>query len=232
MCAYDPTETYKKISFRNIPHKVRLWKIEKILQNECRGKNVTNYVDIGCASGFITHRIKQLLRIPHAYGTDALSDYIKDAAQKYPDISFGIMNLNTRIAVNKEYDLVTCFETLEHVGRLETALSNIHQLTAVNGGICVISVPIETGFIGIIKYLLKVKIYRDKLNEIGEVHQKQYFKSLLKGEDISKYRNPQKDLWWDHFGFNDKTLENYFTKRNIKYKTKTFFTTRFIIINN
>ncbi len=231
MCAYDPTETYKKISFRNIPHQVRLRKIEKLLKKEIKGRHINSFIDIGCASGFITQKLKNLFSITDVYGTDALDDYIKDAAVKYPEISFEIMDLNKSTAVQKKFDLVTCFETLEHVGYLETALANIHQSINTNG-IALISVPIETGIIGIIKYLLKTKIYKDNFNEIGIQNKHKYYKSLIKGEDISIYRNQEKTLWWDHFGFNYKVIEKYFKMRNIKFKGSTFFTTRFIVIHN
>lgn len=231
MCAYDPTETYKKLSFRNIPHQVRLRKIERILKKEFKEKPISSFIDIGCASGFITQRLKELLNVKNVYGTDALQEYILKAKEKYPEISFEIMDLNKVIGQPKKYDLVTCFETLEHVGHLETALTNIQQSIATNG-LALLSVPIEVGMIGTVKYLLKTKVYGDKMNEIGSENQKQYFKSLLKGEDISIYRKKPKDLWWDHFGFNYKTIEGHFKKRGIKFKGITFFTTRFILIYN
>ena len=229
MCAYDPTETYKKLSFRNIPHQVRLQKIERILKKEFKKKPVDSFIDIGCASGFITYRLKELLKIRNASGTDALQEYITNAKNKYPGIAFEVMDLNKTIEQPGKYDLVTCFETLEHVGHLETALNNIHQSIATNG-LALLSVPIEVGMIGTIKYLLKVKVYGDKMNEIGTENQKNYFKSLLKGEDISKYRQKPKELWWDHFGFNYKTIEAHFKRQGIPFKGITFFTTRFIII--
>lgn len=229
MSAYDPTETYRKRSFRNIPHQVRLKKIDRLLTKAVKDRKVSDFIDIGCASGFITQRIKKLLNIESVVGTDALEEYIVAAKKSYPGISFTIMDLNQSITSPRRYDLVTCFETLEHVGNLETAIDNIYQSISQNG-IAVISVPIEVGVIGTIKYLLKVKVFGDKFNEIGPAHQKSYFKSLLKGEDISKYRQVQKELWWDHFGFNYKTIEKYLTRSGIKFEASTFFTTRFVTI--
>lgn len=231
MSVYDPTETYRKISFRNIPHQVRLKKIDRILKKKFGKNPVDDFIDIGCASGFITHRIKDLLKVKRAYGTDALEDYITNARKNYPGISFQLMDLNKTISTGEKYNLVTCFETLEHVGRLDVALNNILQMISKNG-IALISVPIETGMIGTIKYLLKVRVFGDKFNEIGPSRQKAYFRSLLRGEDISRYREQQKDMWWDHFGFNYKTIENYLEKRNVNFKATTFFTTRFIIIHH
>ena len=231
MSVYDPTETYRKVSFRNIPHQVRLRKIERILKKEFREKQVNSFIDIGCASGFITQRLKEILKVANARGTDAVEEYIVAAKNKYPEISFGLMDLNKQIDQPGKYDLVTCFETLEHVGHLETALENIHRSIA-NNGLALLSVPIETGVIGTIKYLLKVKVYGDKFNELGAANQKKYFRSLIKGEDISIYRQKQKELWWEHFGFNYKVIETYLKKRSIHFKGITFFTTRFILIYN
>jgi 2-polyprenyl-3-methyl-5-hydroxy-6-metoxy-1,4-benzoquinol methylase len=231
MSVYDPTETYRKVSFRNIPHQVRLRKIERILKTAFKEKQVKSFIDIGCASGFITHRLKGLLKADTVRGTDAVQEYITAARSSYPEISFDLMDLNKEIEQPGKYDLVTCFETLEHVGHLDTALQNIHRSIAKNG-MALLSVPIEVGVIGTIKYLLKVKVYGDKFNEIGPANQKKYFRSLLRGEDISIYRQKQKDLWWDHFGFNYRVIEAYLRKRNIRFKGITSFTTRFILIYN
>lgn len=231
MCSYDPTVTYKKLSFRNIPHQMRLKKIERILQRECKDGFSDSLMDFGCASGFITMRLKQLLKIRKAYGSDALEEYIQQAKKNYPEISFGVVDLNKEHRVPDRFGLVTCFETLEHVGHLETALDNILNSMAPNG-IALLSVPIETGLIGTLKFLLKVKVYRDSFHELGADNRKKYFKTLIRGEDISIYRKGARDLWWDHFGFNYKRIESYLQQRGIKFKGFTGFTTRFILIHN
>lgn len=230
MCAYDPTETYRKRSFRNIPHQVRLRKIEKILTRELRNRKVGSFLDIGCASGFITNRLKETLHIDCAYGTDAMEEYIENARKQYPAISFGVSDLNKPGVSTERFDLVTCFETMEHVGNLTNALDNFYASINSNG-VALISVPIETGMIGTVKYLLKVNVYHDKMHEIGEDQQKEYFRTLISGKDISIYRQKkQKDLWWDHFGFNYRAIENYFKEKNIPFKGMTHFTTRFILV--
>jgi 2-polyprenyl-3-methyl-5-hydroxy-6-metoxy-1,4-benzoquinol methylase len=186
-------------------------------------------MDIGCASGFITHRLKERLHFKDVHGSDALPEYIENAKKNYPSIDFSVSDLNKQEEAPVQYNLVTCFETLEHVGYLENALNNIYRSIEKNG-LALISVPIEVGVIGTIKFLLKVKVYGDKMNEIGKEHEKEYFRTLVKGKDISVYRSKQKDIWWDHFGFNYQTIENYFRQRNIKFRVTTFFTTRFILV--
>lgn len=77
MAIYDPTETYRKRSLRNVPHQARLKRIEAILKKETKNRTIRSYMDFGCASGFITSRIRQLLGIYDVHGSDSLQDYIK-----------------------------------------------------------------------------------------------------------------------------------------------------------
>ncbi len=232
MATYDPTETYRKRSFRNIPHQTRLKRIENTLRKETQNHKIYTYMDFGCASGFITSRIQQLLHIPDAYGSDSLQDYINSAVATYPNINFELINLNKPYTTPQQFDLVTCFETLEHVGHLSTALNTI--CTAIKpGGLGLLSVPVETGMPGIIKYLLKIKVLGNKedgLKEIGRENGNHYLRSLWKGEDISKYRNIQRELWWFHFGFDYKSIEAYLATKGINFYGFTSFTTRFIVI--
>ena len=232
MATYDPIVTYKKISLRNIPHQLRLKRIEKLLKKETKNKTINSYMDFGCASGFITARLKHFLHIPEVYGSDSLQDYINSAVHNYSDINFRLINLNQKNTLSETFDLVTCFETLEHVGNLTTALNTICNAIKP-GGLGLLSVPVETGLPGIIKYIAKVNLLGNKedgLKEIGRENGSRYLKSLWKGENISAYRNIQRDLWWFHYGFDYRSIERHLIEKNIPFQTFTSFTTRFILI--
>jgi 2-polyprenyl-3-methyl-5-hydroxy-6-metoxy-1,4-benzoquinol methylase len=112
MAVYDPTETYRKRSFRNILHQARLKRIEIILKGETKNRSIQSYMDFSCASGFITSRIKQSLHIPNVHGSYSLQDYINSAAGAYLDINFELINLNKQHIMPQQYDLVTCSEHL------------------------------------------------------------------------------------------------------------------------
>ncbi len=232
MATYDPTETYRSKSLKDLPHRTRLKRIENILAKEAQNRTINSYMDFGCASGYITSRIRQLLNIPEVCGSDSLQDYINSAATNYPHINFRLINLNKPQAILQQFDLVTCFETLEHVGHLDVALNTICNAIKP-GGVGLISVPVETGLPGIVKYWLQVKVLGNKedgLKEIGRDNGGQYVKSLLKGEDISRYRKETRDLWWFNYGFDYRSIETYLIARSISFQAFTSFTTRFITI--
>lgn len=67
-----------------------------------------------------------------------------------------------------------------------------------------ISVPIEIGLVGLIKYILKRYVLRYSLPvNCNDFH---YFKALLLGYDISRYRLPA-DGFGSHFGFDYRSLD-------------------------
>ena len=89
--------------------------------------------------------------------------------------------------------------------------------------------PIEVGFSGLIKYIIKRLIYRYKL--CLPVSDYKYIYALILGNDISKFR-PIQSGYSSHFGFNYKNVENlalsFFPSADIQ--AKTIFTTRILTI--
>ena len=78
-----------------------------------------------------------------------------DIARKlYPKFKFEYIDLNKINKFDERFDLITCFEVLEHVGNIEVAIDNLISSSKENSKI-IISVPIETGLIGLIKFLIK-----------------------------------------------------------------------------
>ncbi|MCH8569606.1 MAG: class I SAM-dependent methyltransferase [Balneolales bacterium] len=77
--------------------------------------------------------------------------------------------------------MVTCFETLEHVGDFNTALNNILGLCSP-GGAVIITVPIEIGPWGIGKFVVKRFVYGYSLHELNPVSTSEYFSTRLKGK--------------------------------------------------
>jgi len=116
----DHSRTYKVKSVRNAPHISRLKNILSFLDsnpNIC-GKS---YCDVGCSNGYITNIIMKRYRLSDVVGFDHSKDNLKVARKLYSAISFRNIDLNHSIVSNKKFNLVTCFETLEHVGNVECA---------------------------------------------------------------------------------------------------------------
>lgn len=218
----DHSLTYKKLSFRNFVHISRLNQLKKSI-NKFPIDKIKSFADLGCSNGYITNILSEIMPSSKAYGFDR-SENIGIANENYPHITFNKFDLNEKAINHESFDLVTCFETLEHVGDIQNALENIHQLSR---NFVFISVPIEHGFVGIIKYLLKRIFYRYSLEL--KCSDYTYFKSLILGRDISIHRE-QKNGYGSHFGFNYRLIDEFLQKNDVNYSAYNKLTTRYYFI--
>lgn len=223
----DHSLTYKRITLRNVVHIARLKKIISIVKSF---RNRNSFLDIGCSNGYITNIITKELNIIKAFGCDHNRDNLVIASKNYPNIHFYEVDLNKPQERDERFDLITCFETLEHVGNLSNALQNILNHRSLNSKI-LISVPVETGLIGICKFLLKV-FYNYKLTELDSNPSRiRYFFTLINpNQSISIYRNSNASGYSTHFGFDYKRIEAFLHDRNVEFKSTTFLTTKFYLI--
>lgn len=229
--AIDHSLTYKKRSFKNIVHRRRLQKIFNILRtNEVSGKG-NSFLDIGCSTGYITNLIEEEFKFSQGKGIDHSEENLEIARTQYGHLDFDYIDLNIAENLKSEkFDLVTCFETLEHVGNLNNALSKILSFPKENNSFVLISVPIETGFWGILKFLIKKIVYGYKLTELpNNVSSYEYFKSLLLGKNISIYRD-EREGWGTHFGFDYREIDEIFIKNGIAFQAFNNLTTRFYTV--
>ena len=125
----DHSKTYSLTDAKNIVHILRLRQIFGLLRGIVAGRRDMSLCDVGCSNGFITGRIKAELGLERVAGMDR-SDNVRLAQAQYPDVAFSVFNLNTIAqAPPARFDIVTCFETLEHVGSLGNALTNLLAMT-------------------------------------------------------------------------------------------------------
>lgn len=221
--AIDHSKTYQKLSFRNLPHILRL-RTQKKLLNKCK-QQINSYADFGCSNGYITNLITNIVKSKKTFGYDHSSN-IDIARKLYPKFKFEYIDLNKVNQFDEKFDLITCFEVLEHVGNIEVAIDNLISSSKENSKI-IISVPIETGLIGLIKFLIK-RIFFNYKFELKNT-EFSYLISLLLNKNISKYRT--KDTHYgSHFGFDFREVENYLKERKIKYSSFFELTTRYFII--
>ena len=221
----DHSKTYRLNDVRNIAHIMRLKNILKTLGARVPGK-VSTYADYGCSNGFITSQVAQRLGIPNVSGFDH-SDNVDVGAQLHPEISFQRLDLNVVHAELGKYDLVTCFETLEHVGNIESAIENVCRSRSPEGSLLV-TVPIEIGWIGFAKYVIKRFLFRYDLPL--QCTDRQYAKALLNGERISRFRPPAPG-YGTHFGFDYRDVDEILSNRvKVRFESWNSGTTRFYFI--
>jgi len=100
-------------------------------------------------------------------GFDANWENGLDIARKNfnnPSYEFHECHLPSDLEVRGEtYDLVICMETLEHLPD-ELLDGYLEKLRAASRGVMLITVPNETGLIFLGKFLIKLLVYREKMN--------------------------------------------------------------------
>lgn len=228
----DHSKTYQTKSLRHLPHRMRLKTILSLLDSRVSSGD-RSFADFGCSNGYITDIIARRYAIREAHGFDYEEEHAADARKTYPDITFGTANLNDPDP-SGSFDLVTCFETLEHVGDLESALTHLLSSTA-KGGLLFVSVPVEIGFRGLVKFLAKSVVYRSgyqsHLQELsqGDIGWR-YFWSLLLYKDISRFRE-KRTRWGTHYGFDYRVIDRFLAARGLRFSAINRFTSRFYLID-
>jgi len=120
-------------------HTKRYRAIKEML-NGCRGRAL----DIGCHSGDITKLIAEATG-GETHGLDISSAAIEYARRKYPDLHFRVTLAQSKFPeADGYYDLVTCFDILEHFSssEIEKIIQEIKRVLK-GGGYLIIGVPIE-----------------------------------------------------------------------------------------
>lgn len=124
---------------RNPPYKLKSF-LKKVLSFKKKG----TLLDIGCAYGLFLTYVH-----PHfeCYGVDISEHAIENAKKRLPkkiQLSVGsVENLNFK----HKFDVICCFDTLEHVSDLDLALKVI-KVHLKKGGIVVLLVPVYDGLMG------------------------------------------------------------------------------------
>lgn len=221
----DHSKSYRGLGMRAIGHRQRRHAIVKELKNINIPPNST-YCDLGCSNGYITDQLQTQFRL-RATGLDYKEDHLVIGRERYPKIEFGLVNLNEPCVDEKKFDLVTCFETLEHVGNINNAIHNILTRIAP-GGHGFISVPIEHGVRGIIKYLIKTIVFGYSLSEL-RISKKEYRKILFSGIRISTAR-PAAESYGTHFGFDYRDVDEKLSHLNVDFRAFNRGMTRLYLI--
>ena len=218
----DHSATYKSGRFLHWHHRARL---RQIIREVTRFREASSVADIGCSNGYVTNLLSEVCR-GDVYGFDRFRKVVDSARSAYPHIDFQRADLiDRRIGWGRAFELVCCFETLEHVGDLHLALENIFAAVE-NGGTLIVTVPVEIGFWGLAKYCVKTLIGYP-MDEI-DVGRGEYFLALLMDRDISKYRG-ESSGWKTHYGFDWRVLEKRISAAMRIEKSYTKYATRIIV---
>jgi 2-polyprenyl-3-methyl-5-hydroxy-6-metoxy-1,4-benzoquinol methylase len=153
------------------------------------------------------------------FGFDHSSLKLEEARKREISKSaFALCDLNTPFSTPADhFDIVTCFETIEHTGNYRAAFDNLVSATK-QGGLLIVSVPREVGIPGIAKFcarpLVRRRPYQRFFKNVSRMH---YVVNLLTGGNIEQFRKPAAKSWGAHLGFDYRNFEAYFVSQWIKF---------------
>jgi SAM-dependent methyltransferase len=206
-------ETYKGLGPASAVARRRLNRTLKVV-NSLEVSEVGELADFGCSNGFL---LSVLQAGPFRgkrwrfYGFDRSERLLVLARdKKLANTEFHQLDLNVPTDVWRErFDLVTCFETLEHTGSFETAVLNLYRACKVGGRI-VISIPNEKGIPGLLKYVGRKVVRRNPYGGFFEGRSELgYLWRLISNQRIDGFRHPPAEGWGPHLGFDSAVFETF-----------------------
>ena len=113
----------------------RLWHNHKItnLISLVNGKNFKRILDVGCADGTLTNKISRIFPHSKIFGVDVYTQAIAYGEKKYPHISFIVADAHKLPFLNNYFDLIICYETIEHVYDPHLVLKELRRVTKDSG---------------------------------------------------------------------------------------------------
>ena len=121
-------------------HRKRFELVEEMIES---AEAKSAILDLGCHGGTLTNHIAGFTK-SKVCGVDISENAIKYARGRYPNIEFKVADLNNGIPYpDKTFDLVTCFDVLEHVVNPSALLKEIKRVLKNNGSF-IIDIPNET----------------------------------------------------------------------------------------
>ena len=208
----DHEASYRGLTPRALLHRARLRSILRILDRASLGPS-GRLADFGCSNGFILSELRAS-RFAHPgwelWGFDHAPHYIEAASRRHlAGAHFVQLDLDVPDApLPREFDVVLCLETLEHMGSYRTGLRNIARATRP-GGSLVISVPNERGLPGLLKFFGRKILMRQTYEGFFRGRPEgPYVRALLRGSDLEAFRDPPRHGWAEHLGFDLRRFES------------------------
>ena len=114
---------------QRIWHKNKIRNASKIIQH----LSFNRCLDVGCASGFMISEIAKKFPDASYYGLDAYDGSIAYAKKQYPSITFKVANAEKIPYKDASFDLLVCYETIEHIEYPAKALKEMKRVLQKNG---------------------------------------------------------------------------------------------------
>lgn len=208
---YAAKQIFSNCSILRWSHESRFKKGIDIVQN----LKPSSIVDYGCGDATFLIFLKSLVKIKLGLEIDSNQlEHLKSRFKNETEFSFGHVSED----VKQQFDLVTCFEVLEHCSdeNILKVLDKLNLLCKKNGTI-LISVPIETGLTMVGKQAVRRLLGFKKIGTYEHTEYytfKEFFQMLFATEKTKINRRfvelnyqGEKFLTCGHKGFNWKMLK-------------------------
>lgn len=114
---------------QNLWHTQKIKTFKKIIDR----KKIKSVLDIGCASGYMSDKISQILPNSRVWGVDAYKEAVNFGKRKYPHIKFKVADAHDLPFQDNFFDLVVCYETIEHVSNPLKMLKEMQRVLKKDG---------------------------------------------------------------------------------------------------
>lgn len=105
----------------------------KVFEKLVGGKKFKKILDVGCAGGNMTNIISHIFPKSYIVGVDIYEKAINYARRHYPHIEFLVADAHHLPFKTSAFDLVVCYETIEHVLNPYKTLKEIKRVTNKGG---------------------------------------------------------------------------------------------------
>lgn len=205
--------TYKGVGPAAFVHRRRLRRTMRLFDRLERPEE-GRLADFGCSNGFILSVLQsEVFRRKgwRFFGFDRSERLLMLAeAKNLPNTEFHRFDLNVRSdAWRDRFDVVTCLETLEHVGNYRNAVLNLYEACKPGGRIA-ISIPNERAFPGLVKYVARPLVRTRPYGDFFEGKSRlEYVWRLVSNSYIDSFRDPPSNGWGPHLGFDSKRFAEF-----------------------
>lgn len=136
--------------FQRTWHQKKLQVVLKLL----KGLKFQKGLDVGCAAGTLTERIRRATRKKKFWGIDLDVQAIKLGKKKYPRLVLRSADALKLPFASQSFDLIVCLDTLEHLQNPVAFLKQARRLLKKNGYLLV-DLALETRLFKLIWWLWK-----------------------------------------------------------------------------
>jgi ubiquinone/menaquinone biosynthesis C-methylase UbiE len=97
------------------------------------GAKEKRILDVGCASGYSTNQIGQVMPEAKLVGVDIDGEFIRFAREKYPQFRFLVADAENLPFRGKSFDAVVCTEVIEHLAAPEKMVEEVWRVLKPGG---------------------------------------------------------------------------------------------------